>query len=207
VAEFHLPIPLTDGDVIRLTIGDMVYFSGEAWTGRSRLHGHVFDEGYALPFSTHRRNVLIHVGPVVVREGSRWDMTAFTLTSSIQMEKWGPRAVREWGLKAILGKTTMGEATRQAMKECHCIHACPVGITPALFLEQIEVRDVLWHDELGSMEAAWILSLKEFGPFLVDIDCEGRSYFDHLDHLIEENRKKAYRRLGIPEDFEYSKLY
>jgi len=207
MAEFHLEVPLRDEEIVKLKIGDIVYFSGEAWTGRSRLHKHVFDEGHPLPFSAKERNLLIHAGPVVVREDGKWKLTAFTLTSSIQVEKWGPRAVKEWGLKAILGKTTMGEPTRLAMKETLCIHAAPVGITPGLFLEQIKINDVFWFDELGSMEAAWMLALKELGPFLVDIDVEGRSYFDHLNGLIQENKKKAYRKLGIPEDFEYSKLY
>jgi tartrate/fumarate subfamily iron-sulfur-dependent hydro-lyase beta chain len=207
MAEFHLHVPIKDDDILQVRIGDMVYFSGEAWTGRSRLHKRVFDEGHPLPFSTHARNLLIHTGPVIIRDRDRWKLTSFTPTSSIQVEKWGPRAVREWRLKAVLGKTTMGEPTRLAMKEARCIHATPIGITPGLFLDRIEVKDVYWLDEIGSMEAAWILELKDLGPFLVDIDCEGRSYFDQLDLAISENKRKAYQKLGIPEDFEYTKLY
>jgi len=115
--------------------------------------------------------------------------------------------VKEWGLKAILGKTTMRESTMLAMKESICIHATPMGITPSLYLDKMEVKDVHWFDELGSIEAAWILGIRDLGPFLVDIDCNGRNYFDELDTTIDANRKKAYRKLGIPEDFEYTRLY
>jgi tartrate dehydratase beta subunit/fumarate hydratase class I family protein len=80
-------------------------------------------------------------------------------------------------------------------------------VTPALFVGKIEIQNVHWYEELGSIEAAWMLRVTELGPFLVDIDCEGKNYFDHLDGMIEENRKKAYRKLGIPEEFEYTKLY
>jgi len=207
MTEFHLEVPLKDEDIVKLRIGDMVYFSGEAWTCRSRLQKYVFDEGHTLPFSTRKRNLLIHVGPVVLRDNDKWQLVSFSPTSSIRFEKWGARSVREWGLKAIVGKTTMGKSTMLAMKERICIHATPVGVTPNLFQDQIEIRDVHWFNELGSIEAAWILGLKELGPFLVDIDYEGRNYFDELDVIIDANRKKAYRRLNIPEDFEYTKLY
>jgi len=73
--------------------------------------------------------------------------------------------------------------------------------------EQITIKDVYWLEELGSIEAAWILELKNLGPFMVDIDSEGRSHFDELDVVIDNNRKKAYKDLNIPENFEYTKLY
>lgn len=208
MTEFHLRVPLKDEDIKKLKIGDTVYFSGEAWTCRSRLQKYVFDEGHTLPFSTKERNLLIHVGPVIIKEDGKWQLLSFVPTSSIRFEKWGPSSIKELGLKAIVGKTTMRESTQQAMKENICIHASPLGITPNLFQEQItEVKNVYWFEELGSIEAAWILELNDLGPFIVDIDSEGRNHFDGLDLVIEANKRKAYERLKIPEGFEYTKLY
>lgn len=207
MAEFHLTVPLPEDEIKRLRIGDMVFFSGPAWTCRSRLHRYVFDEGHPLPFSTQERNLLIHVGPVVLKEKGKWKLLSFTPTSSIRFEKWGPKSIHEWRLKAIIGKTTMGKSSMETMKEEICIHATPIGIIPNLYQDQIQIQDVYWLEELGSIEAAWILKLKDLGPFLVDIDSEGRNYFDELDAKISENQRKAYERLGIPEDFEYTKLY
>jgi tartrate/fumarate subfamily iron-sulfur-dependent hydro-lyase beta chain len=207
MSDFHLKVPLRDEDIKRVRIGDIVYFSGEAWTCRSRLQRYVFDEGHTLPFSTKERNLLIHVGPIIIKEGGDWKLVSFVPTSSIRFEKWGARSVKELGLKAIVGKTTMGESTQRAMREHVCLHATPVGVTPNLYLEQITIKDVIWLEELGSIEAAWILELRDLGPFLVDIDSEGKNHFDELDIAIDNNRKKAYRDLGIPENFEYTKLY
>ena len=207
MAEFHFQVPLQDEEIKKVRIGDMVFFSGQAWTCRSRLQKYVFDEGHTLPFSTGDKNLLIHVGPVIIKEGGRWKLISFTPTSSIRFEKWGPKSIREWGLKAIVGKTTMGKASIEAIKERGCIHATPIGIIPNFYLDQIEIKDVYWFKELGSIEAAWMLEINDLGPFLVDIDTEGRSYFEELDRVIETNRRRAFQRLGIPEDFEYTKLY
>ena len=130
MSEVRLQVPLRDEDIKKLNIGDIVRFSGEAWTCRSRLQRYVFDEGHTLPFSTRERNLLIHVGPVVIKEKGNWKLVSFMPTSSIRFEKWGARSVKELGLKAIVGKTTMGKATQAAMKENICIHATPLGVTP-----------------------------------------------------------------------------
>jgi tartrate/fumarate subfamily iron-sulfur-dependent hydro-lyase beta chain len=207
MAEHHLKIPLKDEEIAKLVIGDLVYFSGAAWTCRSRLQKYVFDEGHELPFSTEKKNLLIHVGPVVIKEKGNWKLVSFMPTSSIRFEKWGAKSIARWGLKAIVGKTTMGESTASAMKEHQCIHATPIGVTPNLFLDRIQVKDVYWFEELGSIEAAWQLNLDDLGPFLVDMDCNGRNHFDELDSLIAEKKKEVYAYLNIPEDFEYTKLY
>ena len=101
----------------------------------------------------------------------------------------------------------MSETKSQAMKENICIHATPIGICSNLYMERITIKDVYWFEELGSIEAGWILELDDLGPFLVDIDSEGRNHFDALDVIIDNNRKKAYKDLNIPQDFEYTKLY
>jgi L(+)-tartrate dehydratase beta subunit len=208
MAIINLSIPLKDEEIKKLKLGDLVSFSGEAFTCRSRLQRAVFDEGWKLPFSTKERNVLIHMGPVIIREGEKWKWRSGGPTSSIRFEKWGAKSIREWGLKAIIGKTTMGKETQLAMKENICIHASSPALALNRWAKQVkEVKDVYWVKELGLIEAPWILELEEWGPFLVDIDSEGRNYFDELDIIIDDNRKKAYNYLNIPEDFEYTKLY
>ena len=134
-------------------------------------------------------------------------MVSFMPTSSIRFEKWGPSSIKQFGLKAIIGKTTMGEESSQAMVEHGCVHCTPIGVPVQMYLERIDVKDVYLYDELGSIEAAWQLELKDLGPFLVDMDTKGRNHFDTLDMVIDDNRKEVYRKIGIPEDFKYTKLY
>jgi len=207
MAIHYLNIPLKDEDVDKLQLGDIVYISGPVFTCRSRLHRYVFDEGHVLPFSTEGKNCLIHVGPIIIKEDGQWRLVSFMPTSSIRFEKWGAQAVQDWGLKMIVGKTTMGQKTAAMMKEKKCVHVTPQGVSPNLWIDHIQVKDVFLFDELGSIEAAWQMEVTELGPFIVDIDTAGQNLFDRLDGVIEANKEKAYEMLNIPKDFEYTKLY
>ena len=207
MATHYVDIPLKDEDVEKLKLGDLVYFSGKAFTCRSRLQKYIFDEKNTLPFETAHQNVLIHVGPVVIKENDDWKLVSFMPTSSIRFEKWGGKSVENWGLKAIIGKTTMGKETAAAMKKHKCVHVSPQCVSPNLWLDSIKILDVHLFDELGTIEAAWQLELDKLGPFIVDMDCEGNNYFDQLDEVIGANLKEAYKDLNIPEDFQYTKLY
>ena len=207
MAEYHLTAPLTDEDVCRLKVGDTVYISGNAFTCRSRLQKYVFDEKNPLPFSTEDRNILIHNGPIVVKENGKWRLVCFMPTSSIRFEKWGAKSVDEWGLKMIVGKTTMGEKTAEMMKEKKCVHVSPRSVSPNLWIDSIEVEDVYLYDELGRIEAAWFFKLKDLGPFIVDIDTEGNNFFDELDEKIAERKAEALNALGIDPSFAFTKLY
>ena len=207
MAEYHLTAPLKDEDVEKLRIGDTVYISGECFTCRSRLQKYIFDEGNTLPFSTEDRNVLIHNGPIVVKENGKWRLVSFMPTSSIRFEKWGAKSVDKWGLKMIVGKTTMGEETAKMMKEKKCVHVSPRSVSPNLWVDSIDVQDVHLYDELGRIEAAWFFDVKELGPFIVDIDTEGNNYFDKLDGKIAERKEQALKDLGIDPDYKFTKLY
>ena len=207
MAEYHLTAPLTDSDVEQLKIGDTVYISGEVFTCRSRLQKYIFDEGNTLPFSTENRNILIHNGPIVIKEDGKWKLVSFMPTSSIRFEKWGARSVEQWNLKMIVGKTTMGAKTAEMMKQRKCVHVSPRSVSPNLWIDAIEVQDVYLYDELGRIEAAWFFKLHDLGPFIVDIDTRGNNFFDQLDGQIAQRKNQALLDLDIDPDYEFTKLY
>lgn len=207
MAEYHLTAPLTDADVEQLNVGDVVYISGECFTCRSRLQKYVFDEKHQLDFSLENRNVLIHNGPIIVKENGKWRLVSFMPTSSIRFEKWGAKSVENWNLKMIVGKTTMGEQTMKMMQEKKCVHVSPQSVSPNLWIDSIQVQDVHLYDELGRIEACWFFKLNDIGPFIVDIDTKGNNYFDALDKIIEKRKIEALRSIGVDPNFEYTKLY
>lgn len=207
MAEYHLTAPLTEEDVTKLKLGDTVYLSGKAFTCRSRLQKYIFDEGHKLPFDTADRNILIHNGPIVIRENGVWKLVSFMPTSSIRFEKWGAKSVDQWGLRMIVGKTTMGPETANMMRERKCVHVSPRSVSPNLWVDSIHVETVHLFEELGSIEAAWFFDLKDLGPFIVDIDTEGNNFFDSLDDRIAARKEQALQNLGIDPSFQFTKLY
>jgi len=205
--EYHLKAPLTEADVRKLNIGDTVYLSGEVFTGRSRIHRYIFDEDHTLPPEAARRGAMVHVGPIMVKTDDGWELVSFMPTSSLRFEKWGADSVEKWGLRIIVGKTTMGQATLDAMQRYGCVHVSPQCVSPNLWHDSITIQGVELFEELGSIEACWLLELNELGPFIVDMDASGRNYFDELDVTVAKNRDTALETMGVPLDFTPTKLY
>lgn len=206
MATYYLKTPLSEQDVTQLKIGDVVYVTGDAFTCRSRLHRWVLDENHPVPEAAKQRDLLIHVGPIVLREDG-FKLISFMPTSSIRFEKWGARAVDEWGLRMIIGKTTMGEETMAMMQKKKCVHVSPQCVSPNSWIPNINITDVELFDELGTIEATWHMTVNALGPFVVDIDCNGNNLYKNHEQEVDTQREKALEKLGIGTDFEYTKLY
>lgn len=207
MATYHLKSPLSELAIEKLRVGDTVYISGPCFTCRSRLHRWVLDENHPLPMDPGERDILIHVGPIMLREQDHWHLVSFMPTSSIRFEKWGARAVDEWKLRMIVGKTTMGEETMAMMQRKKCVHVSPQSVSPCLWVDSIRVDGVRLFDELGSIEATWLMELNELGPFVVDIDCCGNNLYTQREQAVNENRRNTLKKLDIGDDFTYTKLY
>ena len=207
MATYYLKTPLSEQAVTQLKLGDVVYITGDAFTCRSRLHRWVLDENQPLPKAGQERDLLIHVGPIVLREDGSFKLVSFMPTSSIRFEKWGARAVDEWGLRMIIGKTTMGEETMAMMQKKKCVHVSPQCVSPNFWVQNINITDVELFDELGTIEATWHMTVDKLGPFVVDIDCYGNNLYKNHEQEVDEARQKALQKLGISEDFAYTKLY
>lgn len=205
--EYHLTLPLSEETVRQLQVGDTVYISGRVFTGRSRIHRYIFDEDHTLPPVAASRGAMIHVGPIMVRNETGWELVSFMPTSSLRFEKWGADSVRKWGLRIIVGKTTMGKDTLEAMAEFGCVHVSPQCVSPNLWHDAITIEGVELFEELGSIEACWLLDVKELGPFIVDMDASGRNYFDELDVHVAKQRDAVLQQMGVPADFTPTKLY
>ena len=207
MANKRLNIPLRDEDIRELEVGDLVTFDGLIFTGRSRFHIRAIAEDILPPIDFGEMNVFVHMGPVVLRTGDGWQPIGLGPTSSVRFERYSPAVIRKLRLKAVIGKTTVREPTIQAMEEVGCIHACPLGAASmgTVLATRAEVVDVFFKDELGATEATWVFRVKNWGPFMVDTDAHGNNYFLQADVSLEERMNRAYTRLGISHDFEYTR--
>ncbi len=203
----HLQLPLSEADARSLELGDMVTVSGTLFTGRSRLHIRAIEEKIVPPIDFEKINCFFHVGPVMKKTDLGWEVVSIEPTSSIRFERYGAAVVRRLGLRTLIGKTTMGPATADALKEVGGVHLTKIGICGNLLVPQVKsVRGVHFLEELGKTEATWIFEVEKFGPFFVDIDANGRNYFEILDADSKARMPDIRRRLGIPDDYDFTNV-
>ena len=62
----------------------------------------------------------------------------------------------------------------------------------------IKSVDAHWLDELGIAQAMWVLTVQNFGPFLVDGDLQGNSLFEQQNQIVNQNIQEAYKGLKPP---------
>jgi len=200
-----LRLPLTGERARELRIGQAVTVSGMVFTGRSRFHIRAIEDGIVPPIDFERVNAFFHVGPVM-REGPHgWEVVSIEPTSSIRFERYGGPVVRKLGLRTLIGKTTMGPDTGEALREIGGVHLSKIGICGNQILEGVrKVHGVHFLEDLGKTEATWLFEVQRFGPFFVDMDAHGNNYFASIDGRAESRKRAVYRSLGIPDDYAYT---
>jgi len=202
-----LALPLSEEDARGLELGEIVTVSGPVFTGRSLFHIRAVEEGIIPPIDFGAVNCFFHVGPVMREGESGWEIVSIEPTSSIRFERYSPEVVRRLGLRTLIGKTTMGPGTAQALREVGGVHLSKIGVCGNLLRRQVRrVVEVHFLEELGKTEATWVFEVERFGPFFVDIDAGGRNYFAELDARNRERLRAVRSELGIPEEFEYTEV-
>ncbi len=203
--EKYLNVPLSERDVRELEIGEVVYLNGPVYTGRSLFHIRAVEQGIVPPVDPEKMNVLVHAGPMMEKVGDGWRPISMTLTASIRFDKYGPAIIKKLGIRAMIGKTTMGHETMETMREYGAVHLTAVGVMTNILPAQVrKVMGVYFMEELGGTEATWIMELEKAGPFIVDIDTKGNNLFQQLHREVEKRFKILYRRFGVPRGFRYT---
>jgi len=171
-----LNTPLSEAAVRALKVGDEVALSGVLYTGRDAVHKYLH-EGGQLPAEVNLRGgVLYHCGPVVIKDAEgRWKCVAAGPTTSIREEPYQWQVIRDFGLRAVIGKGGMGERTLAACQEYGCVYLHAVGGAAQVLAERIRaVPNVYFAEKFGAPEAIWEFQVVEF-PAVVTMDAHGNS--------------------------------
>jgi tartrate/fumarate subfamily iron-sulfur-dependent hydro-lyase beta chain len=196
---YKLKTPLTDEDVEKLNIGDIVYVSGIVVTARDEAHKKILEtieKGEKLPIDL-KGLVLYHCGPVArKRPDGTWEIVAAGPTTSMRMESVEAEFIEKTGVKMIVGKGGMGERTTEAMKKYKAVYAVFTGGAGALAAEAIKrVKDVYWLEELGIPEAVWVFEVENFGPLVVTIDTKGRNFYQERKEVVMKKAEEIIEEL------------
>jgi fumarate hydratase class I len=181
--EIALRSPLTEADVRALKVGDVVLVSGRMFTGRDAVHAHLMK--HDPPVDLHG-TVLYHCGPVVVKEGDGWRVTAAGPTTSIREEPYQGEIIKRYGVRAVIGKGGMGAKTLAAMRESGAVYLNAIGGAAQFYARAIRKVDDVSLIEFGTPEAMWHLTVEDF-PAIVTMDAHGNSL--HTDVETESGER------------------
>lgn len=176
-----LDYPFTKDAIRELKVGDMVLISGKMYTGRDAVH-HRIHNGQKPPVDLNNQ-IIYHCGPVILEhKNGKYEVTAAGPTTSIREEPYQWEVMRDYGIVGVIGKGGMGAKTLKGCKDYGCVYFHAIGGAAQVLAEKIEsVDNVYWRD-LGSPEAIWELTVKDF-PVVVTMDAHGNS----LHEKVEKN--------------------
>ena len=198
--EVRLTMPVSDADVARLELGDVVYLDGILYTAREGVYRKVVDEGWGLPESVRAlTNVNFHCSPAAtVRPDGSYAVEAVTATASFRFGKSMTRWFERTGARMIVGKAGLTETAYREWYVPHgAVYLTTVGYgLGATYGRSIKrVVDVHWLRELGIAQALWVLEVERLGPFLVEGDREGHSLFALANREINLRLHEVYAGL------------
>ncbi|WP_129599087.1 FumA C-terminus/TtdB family hydratase beta subunit [Methanohalophilus profundi] len=190
--EYHLKTPLSIEDIESLRIGDVVYISGNVFTGRDEAHTRILETPLDNMPVDLEGAAIYHCGPLMQEKQSGiWVPVAAGPTTSARMSAMTPQLLEKHNVRMLIGKGGMDNVA-DSMKG-KCVYLAYTGGCAALAVNSItKVCDVHWLD-LGMPEAVWVLEMDEFGPLIVGIDTEGEDLFWNIREKVNENLEKALR--------------
>ncbi len=178
----HLRTPLSETDVRKLKVGDVVLLDGVVFTGRDAVHQYLHDGG---ELDVIRNGVIYHCGPVVLKDSGGWKVVAAGPTTSIREEPYQAEIIRRFGIKAVIGKGGMGSETQAACRQHGCVYLHAIGGAAQIYAQCVEKVLSVRLEQFGSPEAVWEFAVRNF-PAVVAIDSHGQN----LQQVVTERSRK-----------------
>jgi len=199
MAIYHLKTPISEEEIRKLKVNDVIYITGTIVTARDQAHRRALEyakQGKNLPINLDGL-ALFHCGPVVKKEGEKWIAVAAGPTTSTRMDIFEDEFIKKFKVRVVIGKGGMGKKTTDAMAKYGAVYGAFTGGAAILAAKAIKsIKSVEWLD-LGTPEAMWIFEVEDFGPLAVAIDSHGNNLFLDVQKKVEENKQKIYEKLGL----------
>jgi len=190
-----LKTPLSEGDVRDLRVGDMVSLSGYIVTGRDRVHKFLFNERppkSEIPFNLDG-SILYHCGPIIRKTEDGYKLIAGGPTTSMRVEMYEHWVIKEYGIRAVMGKGGMGSKTMDALRECGCVYLHTIGGAAVYLADRVKKIVDGWKvEEFGMAEAMWLFDVEGF-PAVVTMDAHGNSLHREVEALSADNLRRLLK--------------
>jgi L(+)-tartrate dehydratase beta subunit len=201
MAHYELATPVTEPQARALRVNDTVTLNGTLYGIRDATQIHMFDRGRKTRFDL-AGHAVIHTAPNVKRVTPSVDFPAgyapicIGTTTSARMERFTRPLMQEYGVRIIIGKGGLLDASQAAFSELGGAYLAIVGGTAALETTWIESIEDVDLDDLNP-ESLWKFRIKGFGPLLVAMDAHGGSLYAKVRHDAASRRAAALTLLGV----------
>ena len=188
-------MPVTDEQVRALKVGDTVTLEQTLFGIRDATLIAMFDSGRRTRFNL-KGHAVVHTAPNVRKvdprpgNSSGYEPLCIGTTTSMRMERFTRPLMEREGVKLIIGKGGMGQATLDAFRDLGGAYLAVVGGAAALETTWIEAIEEVDMDDLHP-ESLWKFRIKGFGPLLVTMDSHGASLHAQV------NAEAAARRAAV----------
>lgn len=184
MAERHITTPPSYEEIAQVKAGDEVFFSGRLITARDKAHRWLLEND----FKPLHGAVVFHCGPMFKRKGDDIEILAAGPTTSARFDHYTPQLLKQYDIRAIIGKGGMGESVREALKNTG-IYCAAIGGAAVYYAHSITKVLKVYKTEFGMTDAIWEFEVKDF-PVVCMMDTKGRSLFQD----VEKKSKSIYKK-------------
>lgn len=201
MAHHEFRMPVDEAQVRKLKVGDTVTLAGSLFGIRDATQIHMFDRGRTTRFDM-KGHAVIHTAPNVRKVPASnecpvgYQPVCIGTTTSDRMERFSKPLMAQYGVRLIIGKGGLREASQEAFREIGGAYLAIIGGTAALETTWIERILDVDLDDLNP-ESLWHFQVKGFGPLLVAMDSHGGSIYDKVRATAQNRRAAALAAVGV----------
>ncbi|MCC6870676.1 MAG: fumarate hydratase C-terminal domain-containing protein [Burkholderiales bacterium] len=201
MAHHELEMPVDEAAVRRLRVGDTVTLQRTLFGIRDATQIHMFDHGRTTRFDL-TGHAVIHTAPNVRKvtpdaaNPAGYAPVCIGTTTSDRMERFTRPLLERCGVRIIVGKGGLREASAAAFHELGGAYLAIVGGTAALETTWIEAIEDVDLDDLNP-ESLWKFRIRDFGPLLVGMDSAGGSLYEAVRKSAAAKRAAVLATLGV----------
>src|SRR5215510_9524126 len=196
MSEHYFKTPLTETDVRQFRVGDSVTLDGIVFGVRDANLIRIFDKGVRPPVDWQGA-ALLHTAPNVKKVGpGKYEPLSVGTTTSMRMDRFTEGLLRDYGVRAILGKGGLSARSAELMRQYGACYLSVTGGAAAMETLQIEeIEKVFWEDLMP--ECIWQFRFKGLGPLTVGIDAQGANLQLDVQNQAQQKAEEILRRMGV----------
>ena len=201
MAHHEFDMPVSEAQVRSVRISDTVTLNGTLFGIRDATQIHMFDRGRKPRFDL-AGHAVIHTAPNVKKvekspeHPAGYAPVCIGTTTSDRMERFTRPLMQQYGVRMVIGKGGLREASAEAFKELGGIYLAIIGGTAALETTWVEAIEDVDMDDLNP-ESLWKFRVRGFGPLLVAMDSHGGSLYTAVRKTGLDRRAAALASMGV----------